>query len=70
MLRILGFIFGFYVVCFVIVDNRWNDGRYSRAVWQEVSTRAYLVTAEVQYQLDRMTHAANFAAPSRADDRR
>jgi hypothetical protein len=70
MLRLLGFILAIYIVGFAVVDSLWFDGRYSRAVLQQVSYRAYRVTIEVRYQLDKMAHASNFAVPSRADDRR
>ena len=70
MLRILGFILAIYVVGLAVVDSVWFDGRYRRAVLQEVNYRAYRATLEVRYQFDKMAHATNFAVPSRADDRR
>ena len=73
MLRILGFILAFYVVCFAIADTVWYGGYYRRIVFQEAHYRAYRVTVEVRYQLDKVgiwAHSANIAVPSRADDRR
>jgi hypothetical protein len=73
MLRILGFILAFYVVCFAVVDTTWYGGRFSRAILQEANYRANRTTVEVRYQLDKIgiwARSANIAAPSRADEGR
>ena len=73
MLRILGFILAFYVVCFAIADTVLYGGYYRRIVLQEANYRAYRITFEARHQLDKVgiwAHSANIAVPSRADDGR
>jgi hypothetical protein len=73
MLRILGFILAFYVVCFAIADTALNGSRYSNAILQEISSRTYRTTVEARIQLDKLrvwAYSANIAVPSRADEGR
>jgi hypothetical protein len=73
MLRILGLVLAFYIVGLTVVDAVTFGGRYRTIVWQEANNRAYRVSMEVQYLLDKAgvwARAANVTAPSHADVRR
>jgi hypothetical protein len=73
MLRIFGLILAVYLVGLTVVDTVAFGGRYRAIVWQEANYRAYRVSVEVRYLLDKASnwaHATNFAVPSHADDGR